>query len=104
MLRNTLPADRLADHIDLDSIALAADGYSGSDLVLVCKEAAMRPLRKLLSRLDAAPPAIGGRDGALPQPERVREEDLRAALACTRPTVSQFGARYKEWEAEFGSV
>jgi katanin p60 ATPase-containing subunit A1 len=104
MLRHTLPADRLSDNVDLDAIAQQAEGYSGSDLVLVCKEAAMRPLRKLLSRLDAAPGGGGYRDGALPQPDRVREEDLRAALACTRPTVSQFGARYKEWEAEFGSV
>ena len=36
-------------------------------------------------------------------PWSTKDEDLRAAFACTRPTVSQYGSRYAEWEAEFGS-
>ena len=32
-------------------IAAATDGYSGSDLKQVCKEAAMRPLRRLFAQL-----------------------------------------------------
>ena len=104
MLRNTLPPARIQRSVDIDGLADQADGYSGSDLVLVCKEAAMRPLRKLLLTLDAADAAMGsGKVADLPQPERVTEEDLRAAFACTRPTVSQYGSRYAEWEAEFGS-
>jgi len=45
--------------------------------------------------LDSPPPPISA---------QVREEDVRAALACTRPTVAQFGQKYKDWEVEFGSI
>lgn len=34
-------------------LARLTEGYSGSDIVLVCKEAAMRPVRRLMTRLEA---------------------------------------------------
>ena len=75
ILQNVLPAARVEASLDYDALAAQArcvslhlfsvcyfleqqadasqaDGYSGSDLVLVCKEAAMRPLRRLLATLD----------------------------------------------------
>ena len=39
----TLPYDAMVD---------ATEGYSGSDIRIVCKEAAMRPLRRPMSILD----------------------------------------------------
>lgn len=47
-----LLSDRTAPNIDYNSIAERLEGYSGSDIRLVCKEAAMRPLRKLLFQLE----------------------------------------------------
>jgi katanin p60 ATPase-containing subunit A1 len=46
-----LLSDRSAPDIDYDIIGSRLEGYSGSDIRLVCKEAAMRPLRKLLFQL-----------------------------------------------------
>lgn len=46
-----LLSDRAASDIDYEVIADRLEGYSGSDIRLVCKEAAMRPLRKLLFQL-----------------------------------------------------
>jgi hypothetical protein len=42
------------DGIELpyDTMVEATEGYSGSDIRIVCKEAAMRPLRRLMSILD----------------------------------------------------
>lgn len=46
-----LLSDRAGSDIDYQSIAHRLEGYSGSDIRLVCKQAAMRPLRKLLFQL-----------------------------------------------------
>jgi katanin p60 ATPase-containing subunit A1 len=69
--------------------------------VLVAKEAAMRPLRRLLAKLDLDAPRGGG---PAPQPGRINEADLVAALAATKPTVHTYAERYTQWESEFGSV
>ena len=47
-----LLSDRSAGDIDYDLIGTKLEGYSGSDIRLVCKEAAMKPLRKLLFQLE----------------------------------------------------
>ena len=40
---------RCSQEVDFQAVAHALDGYSGSDIRLVCKEAAMKPLRRLMS-------------------------------------------------------
>jgi katanin p60 ATPase-containing subunit A1 len=47
----------LRAEVDYATVAAATQGYSGSDIRLVCKEAAMRPVRRIfdiLESLDAA--------------------------------------------------
>lgn len=51
MVRMHLPPER-ADNLDYADIGKKLNGYSGSDIKLVCKEAAMKPLRKLLTKLE----------------------------------------------------
>lgn len=51
MLRKHLPLERAQD-IDYPNVAVRLEGYSGSDIKLVCKEAAMKPLRRLLFQLE----------------------------------------------------
>jgi katanin p60 ATPase-containing subunit A1 len=89
--------------LDFEQLAAQTEGYSGSDLALVCKEAAMRPLRRLLSQLDLD---ACGRDQRmpLPQPEPVCDADVVAALRTTRSTAQAYSAKYIDWEREFGSV
>lgn len=101
ILKRALPVDRLEAVASLDVIAQRTEGYSGSDLVLVAKEAAMRPLRRLLAKLDLDAPRQGAK---APQPGLVDAADLDAALAATKPTVHTYAERYNQWEAEFGSV
>ena len=38
--------------MDYVKLASQMSGYSGSDIKLVCKEAAMKPLRRLLAEID----------------------------------------------------
>jgi len=45
--------------VDLDALAAATEGFSGSDIAVLAKEAAMRPLRRLMRVLE---PAVFGDD------------------------------------------
>ena len=52
MLQKHLTSDRLAPEVSLDSIAKKTEGYSGADIRLLCKEAAMKPMRRLMEKLE----------------------------------------------------
>ena len=47
-----LVGDRTSGEVDFEDIAKRLEGYSGSDIYGVCKEAAMAPIRKLLYQLE----------------------------------------------------
>lgn len=55
MVRHHLPpgpygsGKRAEEDIDFGAVAESLDGYSGSDIRLVCKEAAMKPLRRIMA-------------------------------------------------------
>lgn len=83
-----------------DSMAEATEGYSGSDIRIVCKEAAMRPLRRLMSVLE-----VNGRetDEVLPEMGPVTTDDIEVALKTTRPSAHLLAARYQKFHDEYGS-
>lgn len=41
----------LSIDVDIESLASCSDGYSGADVHIVCREASMMPMRRLLSML-----------------------------------------------------
>ncbi|KAJ3275716.1 Katanin p60 ATPase-containing subunit A-like 2 [Terramyces sp. JEL0728] len=51
---HTSDGNQLVDDIDYNFLAKETEGYSGSDINLVCREAAMRPLRQIFDKLDSA--------------------------------------------------
>ncbi|KAI3762367.1 hypothetical protein L1987_52796 [Smallanthus sonchifolius] len=48
ILKVILKGERVEDEIDLDSIAALCEGYTGSDLLELCKQAAYFPIKDLL--------------------------------------------------------
>ncbi|KAJ0986013.1 hypothetical protein J5N97_004369 [Dioscorea zingiberensis] len=52
MFKDLLPSIPEEEKIPYDLLVDKTDGYSGSDIRLVCKEAAMQPLRRLMSILE----------------------------------------------------
>ncbi|ORY38138.1 AAA-domain-containing protein [Rhizoclosmatium globosum] len=95
----------LVAELDYKELASQSNGYSGSDIQLVCKEAAMRPLRRLFDMIEIHD-AEQGEDAPLTftrQP--VTMSDVLEALKTTRPsTNSTQTSKYKQWQNDFGSV
>ena len=96
---STVPTD---DDIDTAELASQMEGFSGADVRIVCREAAMMPLRRLL--VDKTPDKIQAMRaaGELDVP-KVLNSDLLAALFNTRPSVSRKDVdNFVRWDREFG--
>ena len=52
IVQKHLNPDRAPD-IDFEMVVAKTEGFSGSDVVLLCKEAAMRPLRRIMKQLES---------------------------------------------------
>ena len=115
MMERYLAPHAVAADVDLRDLAARTDGYSGADVMLLCKESAMRPLRRLMDRLmtsdddDSEKKRDGATedddDGAEVRVGEITREDVAGALAATRPTQTEAHARrYEEWTRSFGAV
>ena len=91
----------LTTRLDYGSLADATDGYSGSDVHGVCKETAMRAIRKVLTLLDddSTTAAFSARDLVI---EPIVTEDVCAVLRYIKPIeTGQNVAKYREWQRQF---
>lgn len=78
---------------DLKQLMKLTEGYSGSDLSALCKEAAMFPVRGLSHR--------ELQEGKIPP---VSINHFKAAMEVIRPSVSKQSLNfYMRWNSEFGS-
>jgi SpoVK/Ycf46/Vps4 family AAA+-type ATPase len=82
------------DEVDMEEIVLKSKGYSGSDMINVCREAAMMPIRSVEDIFNL-------------QIENLRDvikDDFVNALAAVKPSVSEKTiTQYIDWNKEFGS-
>ncbi|XP_056434316.1 katanin p60 ATPase-containing subunit A-like 2 [Gadus chalcogrammus] len=90
----------LRTQLDYEQLAKEAAGYSGSDLRLVCKEAAMRPVRKILHTLETP----GNSHLPVINLETVTTEDFLEVMTHTKPSAGTLTHRYTEWERDYQSV
>lgn len=107
MLHTLLGGRKRAPEVCLDDVARETAGYSGSDVAVLCKETAMAPLRRLMAALDAAHPAdaLSERvpvDASAIGP--ITAEDVRGALATTKPSAANQLERHERWSAQFGQT
>ncbi|XP_062217149.1 uncharacterized protein LOC133917160 [Phragmites australis] len=87
--------------IPYDVLVEKTEGYSGSDIRLVCKEAAMQPLRRLMSVLEGRQEVVP--EDELPEVGPVTTEDVELALRNTRPSAHLHAHRYKKFNQDYGS-
>lgn len=101
--RNQMFQHLLQGRVDsgVDPLGLAdkTEGYSGSDIQVVCKEAAMAPVRKLLERLEKGEQNLSFNDV-----EPVTLPDIENALKRTKPSAHKVSQQYLEWQDQFGSL
>ncbi|QLG73836.1 hypothetical protein HG535_0F03470 [Zygotorulaspora mrakii] len=71
------------------------DGFSGSDLTSLAKDAAMGPLRELGDKLLLTPTELV---------RPITLDDFKSSLNYIKPSVSQEGLqKYEDWASKFGS-
>ncbi|KAG5182600.1 katanin p60 ATPase-like protein-containing subunit A-like 2 [Tribonema minus] len=107
---STTPSQR----VDFAAVAASTEGYSGADMRLLCKEAAMRPVRsRLMRQLEdtdtaAAPLSASGTTPvdatAALQRDPVTRSDIDAALNTTSASTHKFAQKYEAWAREFGAA
>jgi SpoVK/Ycf46/Vps4 family AAA+-type ATPase len=79
---------------DLQELVALTDGFSGSDITALAKDAAMGPLRSLGEKLLHMSP-----DDIRP----IGMQDFEASLQNIRPSVSREGLKqFEDWAREFG--
>ncbi|KAF9793797.1 hypothetical protein SFRURICE_010345 [Spodoptera frugiperda] len=81
--------------VDLKELASKTEGYSGSDIKLVCKEALMCNVRKML-------PAMSGKAQVPTRKERLDLADILSAIEKTKPVSKNLTKRHVEWQNEMG--
>lgn len=79
---------------DIKRLVELTEGFSGSDITALAKDAAMGPLRSLGELLLHMKPE---------EIRPIRMEDFEASLGNIRPSVSKEGLReFEEWSEKFG--
>lgn len=104
MFRNFLTPDIADMDIPFGELADKTEGYSGSDIHLICKEAAMQPLRRLMGLLqekygDGYLDLANHNDMVL---DMINEDDLNIALSRTKKSDVYNPKIYEEWQNKFG--
>ncbi|ELU01316.1 hypothetical protein CAPTEDRAFT_183389 [Capitella teleta] len=90
----------LTADLDYDYIAEKTEGYSGSDIRLLCKEAAMGPVRKIFTALETH---AEGTDLHV-KLDTITTMDVESALKHTKPSARNLVVKYEAWQKEYESV
>nr|XP_023959154.1 katanin p60 ATPase-containing subunit A-like 2 isoform X6 [Chrysemys picta bellii] len=92
----------LRTELEYSLLGQETEGYSGSDVKLVCKEAAMRPVRKIFSALENHQPGSSN----LPELrlDTVTTADFLDVIAHTKPSAKNLSQKYIAWQRDFESV
>ncbi|XP_057899361.1 katanin p60 ATPase-containing subunit A-like 2 isoform X3 [Melospiza georgiana] len=93
---------KLRAELDYSLLSRETNGYSGSDIKLVCKEAAMRPVRKIFDALENHQP--GNSNLPTIQLDTITTADFLDVITHTKPSAKNLSQKYTDWQREFESV
>ncbi|NWH78968.1 KATL2 protein, partial [Piaya cayana] len=92
----------LRTDLDYSLLGQETEGYSGSDIKLVCKEAAMRPVRKIFNALENHEP--GNSNLPVIQLDTITTADFLDVITHAKPSAKNLSQKYTAWQREFESV
>uniref|UniRef100_A0A2N9EWB5 AAA+ ATPase domain-containing protein n=1 Tax=Fagus sylvatica TaxID=28930 RepID=A0A2N9EWB5_FAGSY len=101
MFEELLPSQPDEEKLPYDLLVEKTEGYSGSDIRLLCKEVAMQPLRRVMALLEKREEVVP--EDELPKVGPIRPEDIETALKNTRPSAHLHVHRYEKFNADYGS-
>ncbi|KAL6542707.1 hypothetical protein OROHE_010227 [Orobanche hederae] len=100
MFKDLLPSST-EEELPYDLLVERTEVFSGSDLRLLCKEAAMQPLRRLMEFLEEKQEVVS--EDELPKVGPILHGDIEAALRNTRPSAHLHAHRYEKFNSDYGS-
>jgi katanin p60 ATPase-containing subunit A1 len=103
LLRIYLKSITLSDNVNMERLCDLTEGYSGADVHIVCREAAMMPMRKLLQVVDSSQIQALRKSGQL-KVQAVDMADFEQAISNTKPSVGPDTiGKYATWMSTYGS-
>ena len=92
---------KLAADVDLANLADRLEGYSGADVQLVCRDAAMAPMRAAIA--GKSPDEIVELQTKGELEGEITSSDFLCAVETTPPSIAPGSLRrFESWNAEFG--
>jgi len=96
MIKKFIPFEKQKD-LDYNKFSGMMEGYSGSDIRLVCKETLMKGVRRIVHSLENK--IVNSKEKI----DLVNDEDFTEALNKTRPASFYKTDQYLKWMDSFGS-
>lgn len=100
----------LTEDVNFDELAERSAGYSGADITIVCRDAAMMPMRRMMEdarKLGIAGPALQLKLKELQSDAMLahitRDDFLQALVKVNRSVSDADLSRFSDWMKEFGS-
>eukprot|EP00927_Polykrikos_kofoidii_P035940 TRINITY_DN30420_c0_g1_i1.p1 TRINITY_DN30420_c0_g1~~TRINITY_DN30420_c0_g1_i1.p1 ORF type:complete len:580 (-),score=102.05 TRINITY_DN30420_c0_g1_i1:182-1921(-) len=105
MFRHHLQSICVGESVDMAELAARTANYSGADIQLICRDASMNPMRRLIDGLSPVELISLRDEGKLsPGSVPVEMDDFQSALQGIQPSVSLSDCqRFLDWSKEFGS-
>jgi len=89
----------------LDNSASLLEGYSGSDIKSLCKEVAMKPLRRMLQHLEVMDGVSDSEMSLMMKRNPIIVQDFNDAVSTVaHSTSADLCERYKKWSISHGST
>ncbi len=97
-----MKGQEMASDVDFEVLSQRLTGYSGSDVDIICQEAAMLPVRRIREQMSLSQIKEMG-DAVVDRVGHITMEDFEAAIRGVRPSVDQAVlAKYVEFDKQHG--